>query len=89
MRFVCSEPYVQFWGYMFQHGRPVDVHDRGTIERCLHDSRFRRLDDEEEVKGQAPDAKAVQMLDPRACPKCGRIVMRGRYLHIKHCKGAK
>ena len=22
-----------------------------------------------------------------ACPKCGKIVKQGKYMHIKHCKG--
>lgn len=26
-------------------------------------------------------------VDPRACPKCGRIFNRGRVLHVKWCKG--
>ena len=22
-----------------------------------------------------------------ACPKCGKVIGRGRFMHIKHCKG--
>lgn len=25
--------------------------------------------------------------DPNACPKCGRVLTRGRYMHVKYCKG--
>ena len=35
-------------------------------------------------KNEAPKAEKV---DPHACPKCGRIVKQGKYLHIKFCKG--
>ena len=27
--------------------------------------------------------------DRNACPKCGRMVKQGKYLHVKHCKGKK
>jgi len=90
MRFVCSEPYVQFWGYMFAFGKPVDVTDRGTIERCLHDPRFRSLEDEKAQEGrQEAPADALRVLDPNACPKCGKVFTRGRHVHIKYCKGPK
>ena len=28
-----------------------------------------------------------KVTDPRACPRCGRILIKGRYMHVKHCKG--
>lgn len=44
--------------------------------RALEDAR---------VAAIAPPAE--ERHDPDACPKCGRVLRRGRYLHVKHCKG--
>lgn len=93
MKFVYTEGnYREFRGYVFWNHRPVTITDRATEEALLKDKSFRRVDDELD---QAPQAQAVEahaspkVLDPHACPKCGRIVKQGKVLHIKHCKGKK
>lgn len=41
-----------------------------------------------EVCVQVETAPVTQP-DPNACPKCGRIVKQGKFMHQKHCKGVK
>ena len=86
MRFVYEGgKYREFRGYVFANGKPVTVTDRGTLEAIAKDRTFRQVDDApEEV---APAATAAQEYDPNACPKCGRVVKQGKFLHIKNCKG--
>ena len=87
MRFVCSENYTQFWGYVFAYGKPTDVIDKATILRCRADKRFKEIPDGEEKIEEGREAQAVQMLDANACPKCGKVVRQGRFMHEKYCKG--
>lgn len=79
MKFIYDGEYRQFRGYVFWNG-PVEVTDRATIEACLKDPTFRKVDEE---KTQAQ----TEILDPSACPKCGKVVKTGRYMHVKWCKG--
>jgi hypothetical protein len=41
------------------------------------------VDFDEPKKAGAP----VPVLSAKVCPKCGKEVGRGRYFHVKHCKG--
>ncbi len=34
-----------------------------------------------------PESKPQPSVPPDQCPKCGKRVGRGRYMHIKNCKG--
>lgn len=40
---------------------------------------------DEEVK-EASEA-AEEVLKVKACPKCGKMIARGMFMHAKHCKG--
>lgn len=80
MKFAYSGPYKEFRGYVFIKDKPVTVSDRGTQEALSKMEDFRRVDEEEET--EAP------LLDPQACPKCGKVVKRGRHFHVRSCKGA-
>lgn len=85
MRFSYVEgPYTQYWGYTFANGLPTTVPDKATQERLLRDSRFRRIDDEEEKQ---ETAEAEVLNSPDACPKCGRVIRQGKYMHVKYCQG--
>lgn len=74
MRFIYDGEYREFRGYVFAWRKPVTVSDKAAIEACLKDPAFKVY---EEPKEQ----------DPEACPKCGKVVKQGRFLHVKHCKG--
>lgn len=39
------------------------------------------------ARAAAPKVETPQPTDPNACPKCGRVLTRGRHLHVKYCKG--
>jgi len=85
MRFVCSETYREFRGYIFWEGRPVTIKDRGTLEAIRLISVFKEIKDEPQ-KVEAPAKAAV--LDANACPKCHKpLKAQGRHFHIKACKG--
>ena len=83
MRFVCSEPYRTFRGYVFHNGNPVTINDRGTLEAIKTEPAFKEIADEQE---KTPTEAKV--LDPLACPKCGKALKKqGRHFHIRACKG--
>ena len=79
-QFVYSGDYTHYRGYVFAYGKPTTVTDRGTINALLTNPAFKEFRHEE-----AKEAPETPVLDKDACPKCGRIVKQGRYMHIKHC----
>lgn len=79
-RFIEGD-YAQFRGYVFMYGKPTKVTDRATIEELKRSPVFEEVKDE--TQETAP--KAAVLTDE--CPKCGRIVKRGKYFHQKYCKG--
>lgn len=93
MKFSYTQgPWHEFRGYVFAWGNPTEIKDQATITALSMNPSFKRIEDE---NYQAPQAQAIEapaspkVLDPHACPKCGRIVKQGKVLHIKHCKGRK
>lgn len=84
MRYVFDGQYREFRGYVFAHGNPVTISDGATLEAIKKDSTFREY--HEKVQGQET---AEKVLDANACPKCGKVFIRGRAVHIKYCKGKK
>lgn len=84
MKFICkTEPYRHFRGYLFFKGRPTNVTDKATIQALENHPDFQKAEHEE--KKQETETKVLA----DQCPKCGRIVKRGKYMHQKHCKGKK
>lgn len=83
MKFICiTEPYRHFRGWLFAFKRPTEVTDKATIQALLKHPDFMRVDDEK--KDEAP---AEKVLIPDVCPKCGKTVKRGKFMHQKHCMG--
>ena len=77
-------PYKEYRGYVFAYGNPTDVADKATIEALSVNPLYRRIEDAmRKEEGQAP---AEEVKDD-ACPKCGKIVTRGKHIHVKYCKG--
>ena len=94
MRFeYTGGKYTEFRGYVFAFGHPTTITDKATEEALSKRVDFRRVEDEErknadERQDAVEGQKALLTPDSAdACPKCGRTVRQGRYLHIKHCKG--
>ena len=90
MRFSYIDgSFTTYWGYMFHGTKPVEVTDRATQDRLIKDARFRRINDEvDETQKAETEAQAdAKILNPNACPKCGRVVVQGKYMHQKYCKG--
>ena len=86
MRYVYTGgEYTEFRGHVFAYGKPTTILDRGTEEAISKRSDFRRVEDEEEGKRQG--IKTLQVSND-ACPKCGKIVRQGRFMHVKYCRGA-
>jgi hypothetical protein len=73
--------YAQFRGYVFAYGKPTTVTDSGTILALANNAAFEEFKHEEERK----ETTEAQVLD--ACPKCGRVVKQGKWMHQKYCKG--
>ena len=88
MKYVYSGMYTQFMGRVFFNGNAVDITDRATLEAIQKRPDFRRLEDEK--KDQAPTEKVLKVLIvlmPDECPKCGKVVKRGKFMHQKFCRG--
>ena len=80
MKFICkTEPYRHFRGLLFQNGRATDVQDQATIDALEKHPDFEKADEKE-----IQEAPKEVLSD--ACPKCGKIVKRGKYMHQKWCK---
>ncbi len=39
------------------------------------------------IYSREPITKPQPIVPPDECPKCGKRIGRGRYMHIKNCKG--
>lgn len=77
MKFIYTGGELQYFdGLEFFGGVPVDVENQATIDR------LKRKDDFMEVVETASPPS-----DPKGCPKCGRVIGRGRVIHEKYCKG--
>ena len=76
--------YTQFMGRVFFNGNAVDITDKATLEAIQKRPDFRRLEDEK--KAHSPTDKVLM---PDECPKCGKVVKRGKFMHQKFCKGNK
>jgi len=83
MRYVYQGKYIQVMGRMFAFGKPVEVNDEAT--RRILDARpdFRRVEDA--VRKEEGQGQEAVLSDE--CPKCGKIVKRGKFQHQKWCKG--
>lgn len=80
MKFVYEGTYTEFMGRMFAFGRAVEVTDIATITALEKRSDFRKVD-EKTIE------ETTQAVLADECPKCHRIVKRGKFMHQKHCKG--
>jgi hypothetical protein len=80
--------YKEYRGYVFANGNPADVTDKATIDELSINPLYRRINDAVREEGQGQEA-AEEVVDMTTCPKCGKSVTRGRYMHIKNCKGVK
>lgn len=89
MKFIYTEgKYHEFRGYVFSYGQPTTVTDQATIDLLLARDDFKPLAEATKEDAQTQPASEVQAsTDADTCPKCGRYVKQGRYLHIKFCKG--
>ena len=78
-QYIYNGKYREFRGYVFCNGNPVTVTDRGTLEAIEKDETF--------IKVDAIQEKEAVATAEAGCPKCGRVLGRGRAIHIKFCKG--
>lgn len=88
--------YTQFMGRTFSFGQPVEVNDKATlkalegrrdfaqyIEHKQEPDHAVRQEEKEEVKQE------VKVVNVDACPKCGKSLGRGKYMHVRYCKGVQ
>ena len=91
MRYVyIGGEYTQFRGYVFVRGKPTTILDKGTLVALAQRPDFKEVKDEPQEEVRAPAQAPVlsaQGRNPDACPKCGRVVKQGKYMHIKYCDG--
>ena len=81
MKFICkTEPYRHFRGLLFQNGRATEVTDQATIVALEKHPDFEKAEDEKSIQETPKEVLSDQ------CPKCGKVVKRGKYMHQKWCK---
>ena len=77
-------PYKEYRGYVFAYGNPTDVTDKATVEILSVNPLYRRYEDALRKKEGQETAEEVAT---DACPKCGKVITRGKHIHVKYCKG--
>lgn len=83
MKFVYTKgDFAQFRGRTFLWGKPTDITEKATIQALLKNPDYKKVDDEEKKAAPAP-----VLIDQYACPKCGKSVPRGMFMHKRHCRG--
>lgn len=83
MKYVYDGAYRSFMGRVFAFGHPVEITDKATMEALDKQPDFRKVEDE-----KVQEAPPQTVLSDE-CPKCGKVVKRGKFMHQKHCKGGK
>lgn len=91
MKYVFTGgPYTQFMGRTFAFGNPVDVNDNATLKALEGRRDFAQYVEAPAVEAPAAEPAplpVVQVVNMDACPKCGKVLGRGKYMHVKFCKG--
>ncbi len=88
MKFVCTEgQYKEFRGYVFALGKPTTITDKATEEALERRNDFRRIDDDKVPDEATQERMEETQVNADSCPKCGKVVRQGRYLHVKFCRG--
>ncbi len=85
--------YTQFMGRTFSFGQPVEVNDRATL-KALEGRRdfaqyIEHLSKEPSHAVRQEEKEEVVVVNMDACPKCGKVLSRGKYLHVKWCRGSQ
>src|SRR3990167_10673108 len=84
MKFVCTTSnFRHLMGRLFANGLPTEVTDRATIMALEHNQDFKKVSDEKAIQ-ETPKAPVLSVLSDE-CPKCGKVVKRGKFMHQKHC----
>jgi hypothetical protein len=73
MKYAYIGQYKEFMGRVFAYGKPVEITDRATLEAIEKQPGFQKVEDKEVMSDE--------------CPKCHKIVKRGKVMHQKWCKG--
>lgn len=81
MKYAYNGKYTQFMGRVFAFGKPVDITDRATLIALDKNPDFRKVEDEKKQETAQTEVLSDE------CPKCGKIVKRGKFMHQKHCQG--
>lgn len=83
-QYYFDGPYREFRGYQFWNRKPVTILDRATLEEIKKDASFKKY---ESVVDAPPPQRQEATAENEPCPKCGRVIGRGRVMHMKFCKG--
>jgi hypothetical protein len=78
-QYIFNGKYREFRGYVFCNGNPVTIKDRGALEAIKKDPSFIKVDPAQE--------RELIATAEQGCPKCGKVIGRGRTMHVKYCKG--
>lgn len=79
--------YTQFMGRMFAFGQPVEVNDKVTLKALEGRRDFARYIEAPASKEADSVPQEVKAVNADACPKCGKVLRRGMYMHTKYCRG--
>jgi hypothetical protein len=83
VKYVYGGKYIQVMGRMFAFGKPVEVSDEATQRILDERPDFRRVEDA--VRKEEGQRQEAVLSDE--CPKCHKIVKRGKFMHQKYCQG--
>lgn len=100
MQFYCTEKYREYRGYVFCNHQPVTIHDKATENLLLREHTFRRYYEKadevpETDAGNQGSNEEVEANDEKnagekgkilGCPKCGKVCVKGQFMHNKYCK---
>lgn len=78
MKYIYNGEYRTFRGYVFMHGHPVDITDRGTLEAIRRERDFKEYLDEKVEVEKATEAQILNA--PEIAPTT--FVSRKRPRHL-------
>lgn len=91
MKFIYTAgDYTTRDGVTFLFRNPTTVENRTTIEKLLKDPAFSRYEESRTEPGQTGPVGAeetITITKGASCPKCGRVIRQGMFMHEKYCKG--
>lgn len=78
-KYVYTNGARHYRGYFFHSGKPVTITDRATLAAIQKEKHFELVEEKTEAE--------AKVLAKDECPKCGKVIKQGMYMHQKWCRG--